>query len=689
MEIKEETRLVILLAISIFATDLATHLLTGYPNREHLISSLPHLLLFSSILVIVISPILLIPKKRVEEARNKLKRILNGIGDGVLVVDKDYDVIMANSIIGKLLGKEINEIKGRKCYDILKNESCKTDSCCLKRIINGEAVLKQENKLNGKWVQNITTPFRDSGGNIQGMIKSIRDITPKKEAEERIKRLNSILKAIKEINQLITKESEIQTIYSRSCKVLKEVRGYFHVAIVSNDGKLVKLSECGEEGFLNLDKGTPICLKIASDRKKPVVFDDTKRHCESCPSFLEGIRYSAAIVPFTSGNSEKNTFLVVFATVNNFNSEEIELLNGVADDISFAIDKYKAEEALKKSEEKYRTTFEHTGTAMAIIEGEVISAVNSKFEELTGYKSKDLIGKYWTDLVHPEDVDRIASYHFARINGGIAPKNYEFRLLDREGNTKDVFLTIDMIPGTNKSVASHMDITHLKRLNKLLKVLSEINELVAKEKSPEVVLRAVCEKLILVYDAVFTALGEKELRPIMSRGIDIGSIIRAIKKCPSVSKAMEGQTTKLRMDDELCRHCTNTPHKYVLSVPLIHNIRHGIITIHSSTDFSKEEINLLKKLSSNIAFALYSYEIERDRKLAIEQLSINLAQFEHSADRLRNPVAVILSSLELRDELDNDEILEIIDEQTKKIIKELDVMRHEEIKTYMLAQKNF
>lgn len=693
MEFKEETKLVLLLAVSIFTTDLATHLFTGYSNHEHVFSSIPHLLLFSSILVIIISPLLLIPKKRVEEAKNKLKRILDEIGDGILVIDNEYNIIMANSHIGSIFNKISNnepiKIKGKKCYDIIPNEFCKTDLCCLKRINKGEIVLEQESKINGKWIQNITTPFKDSNGNIQGMIKTLRDISPKKESEEKVKRLYNILKAIKEINQIITKESEIKTIYSRSCEILKDVRSYFHVAIVSLEGgQIAKLSECGKKKFLKLDKGVPLCLKKASESKKPVIFEDAKRFCENCPSYLNGVRYSSAIIPLISSNSDYSTFLAVFADVNHFDKEEIELLIGVSGDISFAVDKYLAEDSLKKSEEKYRTTFEHTGTAMAIIEGEVISAVNSKFQELTGYKTEELIGKYWTDLVHPEDADRMASYHFARINGGIAPKNYEFRLLDCEDNTKEVFLTIDLIPGTNTSVASHIDITYLKRLNRLLKVLSEINELVAKEKKPEVLLRAVCEKLVLVYDAVFTALGENEPRPIMSRGIDISSIIRAIKKCPSVQKAIEGETTKLRMDDNTCRHCTITPHKYVLSIPLIHNMRHGIITIHSSLDFSKEEINLLKKLSSNIAFALYSYEVERDKKLALEQLSINLAQFEHSADRLRNPVAVILSSLELKDELDNNEILEIIDEQTKKIIKELDVMRHEEIKTYMLSQKS-
>ncbi|AEA46561.1 GAF domain-containing protein [Archaeoglobus veneficus] len=228
-----------------------------------------------------------------------------------------------------------------------------------------------------------------------------------------------------------------------------------------------------------------------------------------------------------------------------------------------------------------------------------------------------------------------------------------------------------------------------EKLNNLLKVLSEINELVARERNPEIVLKAVCEKLSLIYDAVFTSLGSRkeELKPVRSKGIDIDSMNRAIKYCPSISKALDGQIMKLKMDDKLCRHCTDKPHKYVLSIPLIHDVLHGVITIHSSSDFSEDEIELLQKLSSNIAFALSAYEVEKDREKAIEQLAANLKQFESSADRLRNPLAVIMGSLELVDELGKDKVFEIIREHVKRIKDELDDMRKEEIKTYKLTEK--
>jgi len=118
-----------------------------------------------------------------------------------------------------------------------------------------------------------------------------------------------------------------------------------------------------------------------------------------------------------------------------------------------------AEEALHESEERYRTIFENTGTATVIIEEDsTISLANAEFEKLSGYPKDEIKGKKtWADFVIKDDIERMKGYHRQRrISPDSAPKNYEFRFVDRAGNIKDIFLTAAMIPGTKKSVASLM-----------------------------------------------------------------------------------------------------------------------------------------------------------------------------------------------------------------------------------------
>jgi len=65
-----------------------------------------------------------------------------------------------------------------------------------------------------------------------------------------------------------------------------------------------------------------------------------------------------------------------------------------------------SKKALAESEEKYRTVFESTASATAIIEEDfIISMVNTQFEKLSGYSKEEIENKIkWTDFVIPEDL---------------------------------------------------------------------------------------------------------------------------------------------------------------------------------------------------------------------------------------------------------------------------------------------
>lgn len=138
---------------------------------------------------------------------------------------------------------------------------------------------------------------------------------------------------------------------------------------------------------------------------------------------------------------------------------------------ALANERLEARKALEKSEERYRTVFENTGTATIIIENDmIISMVNAKFEELTGYSKNEIQGKMkWSDFVVKEDVERMKHYHVKRRKSRtLAPTEYECRVFNRFGEVKDAYVRIDMIPGTLCSVGSFNDITAFKQTEKAL-----------------------------------------------------------------------------------------------------------------------------------------------------------------------------------------------------------------------------
>jgi PAS domain S-box-containing protein len=143
-------------------------------------------------------------------------------------------------------------------------------------------------------------------------------------------------------------------------------------------------------------------------------------------------------------------------------------LEGFITDIT---DRITNEEEIKKSEAYYKTIFENTGTATIIIEDNtIISLANSEFEKLSGYSKEELEGKKsWIDLLVEDEIERMMDYHNSRRSNKSTPKNYEIKLVNKDAAIRDVYVTVALLPYTQKRLISFLDITDKKESRKALK----------------------------------------------------------------------------------------------------------------------------------------------------------------------------------------------------------------------------
>ena len=139
------------------------------------------------------------------------------------------------------------------------------------------------------------------------------------------------------------------------------------------------------------------------------------------------------------------------------------IIEGLAIDIT---KEKQAEEELKRSRERYKTVFENSAEATIIIEKDTtISMANKEFEKLSGYSKEEVENKMsWTQFVSPKDLDKMRQYHVERRKeNGNPPRTYEFDFIDREGNISNIITNVDLLPNSEKSIASFLDITARKK----------------------------------------------------------------------------------------------------------------------------------------------------------------------------------------------------------------------------------
>jgi PAS domain S-box-containing protein len=243
---------------------------------------------------------------------------------------------------------------------------------------------------------------------------------------------------------------------------------------------------------------------IASTRFDAVVSDYQMPEMDGI-GLLKEVRSRNAELPFILFTGKGREEVVIEAINNGADfylqkggdqkSQFIELEHKIRQ----AVERRKVDKALKESESRYRAVFESTGTAMIIVEEDTtISLANSEFLRLTGYSQEDIDSrKSWTEFVVKEDVERMLAQHrLRRERREEAFRQYEFRLITKPGDVRQILLNIDMIPGTKKSIASLIDMTDRSRVEmELKKKTGEISAVSEKLMAIEEKLRANIDEL--------------------------------------------------------------------------------------------------------------------------------------------------------------------------------------------------
>ncbi|MEA1992239.1 MAG: ATP-binding protein [Thermodesulfobacteriota bacterium] len=204
------------------------------------------------------------------------------------------------------------------------------------------------------------------------LIRSMRYAIERKKAERRIEHLNSVLKAIRNVKQLIVAEKNRDSLLQKACDALIETRAYnaAWLGFLQDDETFATVVGSGFSEDVSrfcrhvMNGNPPPCIKKALAQKDHLVLFNKSRKCGDCFFKDACVSKDAVIIRVEHADRFFGLLAVLLAPDVTVDDEEKELLQEVASDIGLALHNMKLEEVLLKKE-KFRQRQNKMLTEMA------------------------------------------------------------------------------------------------------------------------------------------------------------------------------------------------------------------------------------------------------------------------------------------------------------------------------------
>lgn len=352
------------------------------------------------------------------ESEEKFSSIFKYSPVAVLIADlKDGRIIEANDVFVSDIEYKKEELIGKTTVELGFFADAEERMKFLEDVVKKGYVYGKEYKFKTKTGKVIDCLVSSVKINFSGkfyFVSSILDISDRKKAEERIRYLNRLYAFLSQVNQAIVRIDNRQELFENICEIAIEF-GKFKLAwigLVDNaNKKIIPSASAGyEEGYLKIIGGIAgnnleenEYLNDLIKKEKNIIANDISKNDfyknDRSEALSRGYE-SSGIFPLKECGKVIGILCLYSEEPDRFDEEEVRLLDEVTMDITFALDYYVKEkqrkdinDALTKSEKKFRTLFDSAGDAILLLDNYMFIEFNKVAEELFGLDRNNLLLK--------------------------------------------------------------------------------------------------------------------------------------------------------------------------------------------------------------------------------------------------------------------------------------------------------
>ncbi len=323
--------------------------------------------------------------------------------------------------------------------------------------------------------------------------------------KDRIAHLNLVLRAIRRVNELITREKDPDRLLQGVCDNLIENRGYHNawIALLDPAGGFLKAVQAGLGAdfaglVAQLRSGKLTrCGQFALARAGVIVTENPLCDCPDCPLARNYSGRGAMTVRLAHAGRVYGFLSVSIPRELAQDADEQTLFSEVADDIGFALHGIEVEAArneavtaLQESEEKFRKISSSAQDAIIMMDnGGRISFWNQAAEKVLGYSQEEALGRELHLWLAPERFRQRYQQGFetfqASGEGAVIGQTLELSALRKNGEEFPIELSVSAVKlkGCWNAIGILRDISERKLVERKLIRAKETAEAATRAKS--------------------------------------------------------------------------------------------------------------------------------------------------------------------------------------------------------------